>query len=467
MKAPTAEQIPNRALSRRRFLHGASLTTLGALALPSLVAGSVLGRAGSTPPNSRILVACIGTGPQGRGVMGNFLSQPDCHVVALCDVKQDSLQRACNQVNQAYQNQDAQAYTDFREVLARQDIDAVLVATPDHWHVPITMAAAQAGKDVYLEKPMGLAVEENQRLRRTLKEHGRLFQFGTQQRSSSQFWQACQLVRSGHIGTLKHIDVWCAASQPGGSTQPAPVPPTINYDFWLGPAPHTPYTEQKCAEDGKTWWFTYDYALGFIAGWGVHPLDIAFWGCPSLAAGPLRVEGRGIIPTEGACNTAVAWEVQFRAHDGVTVRYRGTPNGYNTPSPLTDFNDWRQQYGRIVDHGTAFVGSEGWIVVDRTQIRTSPESLVEIRFGSDDHLIKRSSHHVRDLLDCMRSRAQPVCNIDEAFQADQLCHLSDLAIRLERPLTWDPRKEQFADDPDANRRLKIRSTREPWAKMLA
>jgi glucose-fructose oxidoreductase len=467
MKTPIPLRPSTSSLSRRRFLQRTSASTLGVLALPSLVASTVLGRGGATAPNSRVLVACIGTGPQGRGVMGNFLSQPDCRVVAVCDVKTDSLQRGRDQVNHAYQNQDVRAYADFREVLERREIDGVLIGTPDHWHVPISLAAARAGKDIYLEKPMGLVVEENQRLRGALKKHGRVFQFGTQQRSGSQFWQACQLVRSGYIGTLKHIDVWCAASQPGGTTQPAQVPPTIDYDFWLGPARYTPYTEQKCAEDGKTWWFTYDYALGFVAGWGVHPLDIAYWGCPSLTEGPLAVEGRGVIPTEGACDTAVAWEVLFRSHNGVTLRYRGAPNGYDTPSPLTDFNDWRPQYGRIVDHGTAFVGSEGWILVDRTQIRTSPESLVEIRFSPDAHVIRRSNNHVRDLLDCMRSRAQPICNIDEAFQADQLCHLSDLAIRLDRRLTWDPRKEQFTGDREANRQLRIRSTRQPWAKMLA
>jgi predicted dehydrogenase len=205
---PTAPPTDSRnRVSRRQFLRSASATSLGVFALPSLVAGTVLGRAGATSPNSQILIGCIGTGPQGRGVMGNFLSQPDCRVVAVCDVKQDSLQRAEQQVNQAYHNQDVRTFADFREVLDRRDIDGVLVATPDHWHVPVSMAAARAGKDVYLEKPMGLAVEENQRLRRALNKNGRVFQFGTQQRSSNQFWQACQLVRTGHIGQLKHIDV--------------------------------------------------------------------------------------------------------------------------------------------------------------------------------------------------------------------------------------------------------------------
>jgi predicted dehydrogenase len=449
--------------TRRAFLARTGTLTLSATALPLVLPSQTLGRQGLTSPNNRIGVGCIGTGPQGRGVMSNFLSQPDCKVLAVCDVKQDSLARAKSQVDQAYQNHDTQTCSDFTQLLERRDIDCVLVATPDHWHVPVALAAAKAGKDMYVEKPLGLSIQEDQLLRKTLQSHGRVFQFGTQQRSGRQFWQACQLVRSGKIGTLKHIDVWCSASQPGGTTEPAQPPPTINYDTWLGPAPQSPYTTMKCAEDGKTWWFTYDYALGFIAGWGVHPIDIALWGCQSLFTGPLRVQGQAIFPNQGACNTAVAWEVNFQTHNNITLRYRGTPNGYTQPSPLTNFSDWTKQYGPIVDHGTAFVGSEGWILVDRTQIRTEPENLVEIPINQEEPLLKRSPHHVQDLLDSIRSRKPTVCPIEDSVQADTLCHLSDIATRIKQPLTWLPDQETFADNPAANQRLHIRSLRKPYA----
>ncbi len=450
--------------TRRDFLRGTSGAALTALAFPAIVPSSALGQNEAVAPNSRILVGCIGTGPQGRGVMGNFLSRKDCQVVAVCDVKTDSLGRARDQVNQAYGNQDVKTYAHFEEVLARKDIDVVLIATPDHWHVPVAVAAAKAGKDMYVEKPLGISVEEDQILRKTLKKHERLFQFGTQQRSDNQFWRACEMVRAGRIGQLQHIDVWCSASQPGGSTTPVKPPPEIDYDRWLGPAPYTPYTADKCLEVGKTWWFTYDYALGFIAGWGVHPLDIAYWGCPAFSEGPLAIEGKGVIPTEGACNTAVAWEVNFRTHNGVTLRYRGTPNGFDRATALTDFSDWKKQYGAIVDHGTAFVGSEGWILVDRTQIRTHPESLIEQRVPAEQQKLIHSEHHVQNLLDSVRSRKPTVCDIDQSFQADVLCHLSDIAVRLKRKLVWNPKKEEFEDDRDANRRLRLRpDRRKPWA----
>jgi predicted dehydrogenase len=444
--------------SRRRFLQASAAV----LALPTVIPASVLG---ADAPSRRVQVGCIGVGPQGRGVMGNFLAQPDCRVVALCDVSQRHLAEAVKQVEAAYRDSAVPTHADFRELLARKDVDAVLIATPDHWHVPIALAAARAGKDMYLEKPMGLSVEEDQQLREACRRGKVIFQFGTQQRSSQQFRLACELVRNGRLGRLKNIDVWCAASRPGGSTDPVPPPADLDYDRWLGPAPQTPYTKGKAYdEDGawKTWWFNYDYALGFIAGWGVHPLDIAYWGHPAMMNGPLTVEGQGVFPLQGACNTAIAWQVRFQFADGVTLHFRGTPNGAE-PIALNNFNDWRAKYGAIVDHGTAFEGTDGWVLVDRTQIRTSPEHLVETKFGGSDVQLPKSANHVRNFLDAIKSRQPAICPVEDAVQADILCHLSDLATRLKRPLRWDPRREEFVDDAEANQRLKKRPARAPWA----
>ncbi len=443
------------ALARRRFLKAAAAV----VTLPTVIPATALG---AQAPGRRVQVGCIGVGPQGRGVMSNFLRHRDCRVIALCDVSRRHLAEAVKMVRAAYGEESVATFADYRELLARPDLDAVLIATPDHWHVPIALAAARAGKDLYLEKPMGLSVEEDQRLRAASQQRQVIFQFGTQQRSSEQFRRACELVRNGRLGRLKNIDVWCAASRPGGSTAPLPPPADLDYPTWLGPAPETPYTLGKAYdEDGawKTWWFNYDYALGFIAGWGVHPLDIAYWGHPDLLKGPLTVEGQGVFPLEGACNTAIAWHVQFRFADGVTLNYRGTPNGAE-PIALNNFNDWRAKYGPIVDHGTAFEGADGWVLVDRTQIRTFPESLLETGTGPVE--LPRSADHVRDFLDAVRHRRPAICPVEDAVQADILCHLSDLATRLKRPLRWDPARERFVDDAEANQRLRLRPQRKPW-----
>lgn len=451
-------------LSRRAFLRVTSTAVGAAATLPTLVPASALGR-GAVAPNSRVGVAIIGAGPQGRGDLGGFLTQPNCQVVALADVLAASREECRRQVNGHYKNEDCAVYADFRPVLARPDVDAVLIATPDHWHVPVALAAARAGKDMYLEKPMGLAFAEDQLLRAEVKRRQRIFQFGTQQRSSREFQRAVELVRNGLIGQLRAINVWCSASRPGGSTAPSAVPAGLDYDFWLGPARSTPYTEGKALDQGqawKTWWYNYDYALGFIAGWGVHPLDIALWGHPAMFAGPMEIEGKGIIPDTGACNTSVAWEVNFTFADGVKLRYRGNPNGYDSPTPLTDFSDWRARYGKISDHGTVFEGSNGWVEVHRGGLRTSQETLAEATLPASGWRSPKSAHHQRNFLDAVQSRQPAICPIEDAVQADLLCHVSDIATRLNRKLRFDPAKERFVNDAEANRRLALRPARAPW-----
>jgi len=450
-----------KKISRRSFVRTNLTIALAAGAFPTIVPATALGREGKAAANSRITVGAIGVGPQGRGVMNGFLSQPTAQVVAVCDVKKDQLELARTQVNQRYQNSDCATFADFRELLARQDIDAVLIATPDHWHVYVAVAAAQAGKDMYVEKPMGLSLAEDQILRETIQKHKRVFQFGTQQRSSREFQRACELVRTGRIGKLNQINVWCAASQPGGSTTPAPVPDTIDYDFWLGPARFTPYTADKCLAEGKTWWFNTDYALGFIAGWGVHPLDIALWGYPAMMNEPMEIEGKAIIPTEGACNTAVAWKVEFKLAGDVHLDFRGTRNGYDQVNELNDLTPFEAKYGKIADHGTAFEGADGWVLVNRGLLRTHPENLVEAPTPAEQQL-RRSTHHVGNFLDCVRSREATVCPIEDAVQADLLCQLSDIASRLNRKLRFDPKKEKFLKNDEANARLALRPARQPW-----
>lgn len=450
--------------SRRQFIRSAAASAIALGVFPSIAPSSALGRDGAVPANSRIGVAAIGTGPQGRGDMAGFLAHADAQVLAVCDVKKDQLELARKQVNDRYQNQDCRTYGDFQEVLARKDIDAVLVATPDHWHVPISIAAAKARKDIYLEKPMGLTLAEDQALRKVVQKNKLIFQFGTQQRSSREFQRAVEIVRNGRIGQLKEIFVWAPASRPGGSTTPVPVPENINYDFWLGPARYTPYTADKCSADDKSWWYMTDYALGFIAGWGVHPLDIALWGHPAMMQGAMQIEGKGLFPKEGACNTAVAWDVNFTFADGVKMFYRGTPSGLKEKTPLADFSAWSARFGipDLGGHGTLFAGSEGWVEVHRGGLRTKPEQLAQAPLPDGGWRSPKSVQHQRNFLECVRSRQPAICPIEDAVQADALCHLSDIAIRLDRKLTFDPKKETFLKDKEANKRLALQTYRPPW-----
>ncbi len=455
------------SFTRRQFLQNAAGAALSAAVIPSIIPASALGAGGQTAPNSRIVVGCIGVGPQGQGDMGGFLQQKDAQVVAVCDVKTDQLDQARQSVNRHYGNQDCATYADFRELLARKDIDACLIATPDHWHVPVGIAAVRAGKDIYVEKPMGLTMGEDQALRREVHKHRRIFQFGTQQRSSRLFRLACELVRSGKIGQLKHINVWAPGSAPGGSTKVVPVPANLNYEMWLGPAQFRPYTEDLCTHDGgkKTWWFNTAFAVGFIAGWGIHPIDIAVWGA-DLFSGPIEIEGRGTFYAEGACDTATVWNVHMKFASGVTMTFVGVPNGGNAGQATCDKwpqeAEWKTRYRRITSHGTAFEGTDGWVHIDRDGINLQPENLIDVNEDSLKLQLLRSSHHQKNFLDSVRSRKDTVCPIDESVRSDSLCHISEIALRLNRKLVWDPAKEHFLDDEEANLRLRVRKMRKPW-----
>jgi predicted dehydrogenase len=458
-------------MNRRRFFQGAGAAVLASAVFPEIVPSSVLGANGAVAPSNRIHVACIGTGPQGTAVMGGFLAQKDARVLAVCDVKSDQRDQACARVNQHYQNKDCRTFHDFREVLARGDIDACLIATPDHWHVPAAVAAVRAGKDVYLEKPIGCSLAEAQALRNALQQTGRIFQFGTQQRSDRKFRLACELARNGLPGKLKTIYVWAPGSTPGGSTTPSPVPAVLDYDRWLGPAPFKPYAENRCDADGntKTWWFDSDYALGFIAGWGIHPMDIAIWGAGDLMRGVVEVDGAGNYPTSGACNTATTWDISLRFSSGLNVLFAGTPNGGNsgksTGEPWPHRREWEAKFGAITTHGTVFEGADGWIRVQRGSIATGPDDLSMLDAKDLPIQLKASGDHVRDFVQSVKTRQPTISPIDQAVWGDTLCQISDVACRVGRKLRFDFSTERFSNDPEANRRLALREMRSPWNKL--
>lgn len=439
----------DKEVTRRRFLKKAAGAAVGAMSFPYIVSSSALGKAGSVAASNRITVGCVGVGPQGTGVMRNFLAQKDARVVAVCDLKAPALKAAQDLVNKRYQNNGCATFKDFRELIQRDDIDVVSIATTDHWHVLVALAAARAGKDIYLEKPMGLSLAEDQALREVCHRYGTVFQFGTQQRSSRNFRFACELALNSRIGRLHTINVWSPGSASGGSPTPVPVPEGLDYDIWLGPAPYTPYTKDRCSN--RLWWYISDYALGFIAGWGVHPLDIAIWGGGEKVMCPLKIEGTGVWPRDGVCDTAQNWNVVCKYDSGVTMNFTGNP----VPEK------WRKRYGRTTSHGTAFEGTEGWVHIDRSGINAHPKKLLAAEFGPNEIQLYKSSNHVRNLLDCVKTRDETICPIDVAVQADTLCQISDIAIRLEQKLRWDPAKERFVNNDMANRRL-TRSMCSPW-----
>lgn len=426
-------------LSRRQFLKGSAAAAGTVLALPTIVPSSVFG---ANPPSDKILLGFIGTGGRGGALLSNFMGLADAQVVAVCDPKQPQRDGAQKNVDEHYGKKVCTAYNDFRELCARRDIDAVVVASTDHWHVLHALEAIRAGKDVYCEKPLGMSVKQGQVLREEVNRYGRVFQFGTQERSSRNSRFACEMVRSGRIGKVHKITVASRYSVASDNYPPMPVPDWLDYDLWLGPAPWAPYTANRV--NNSHWFHISDYALGFIAGCGIHTIDLATWGNGTELTGPVEIDGTGEFPHDGLCDCAVAWDVNLKFANGV----------------LMNFTD-----GKKNPLGVRFEGTDGWVFVKEEHlggtVDAHPKELLRKEIGPDEVHLPVSNHHQQNFLDCVKSRARTVAPVEVAVRSDTLCQLSDIAMRLARKLRWDPDKEQFIDDEQANRMLE-RPMRSPW-----
>jgi glucose-fructose oxidoreductase len=416
--------MTTRPITRRLFLGSA----VASAAAPYVITSAALGAGGKPPASDRITVGHIGVGNRGGAVFRNIRRCRDAQSVAVADAYHDRCTRIAKLIG-------GKAYDDFRDLLARDDIDAVVVATPDHWHVPIAVMAARAGKDAYVEKPLGVSVAEDLLCRKVFQEQGRIFQYGTQQRSMSHCRFGCALVRSGRIGKLQRIEVIAPDGGQGGSTKEVPVPDGFDYDMWLGPAPKAPYTANRCNPPGTYW--IYDYSIGYLGGWGAHPLDIMVWGSDADLAGPITVEGTGVIPTEGLYDTVIHWDVQAQLGDGVQMTFK----------PGSD--------------STRFIGPDGWVEVRRNGIDAHPKSLLQEKLGPGDVSLINSTDHGQNFINAVKSRKPAISNLPDAVRSDLISHLSDIAIRTGRKISWDPTHETIVGDPSAAKMLN-RTLRPPW-----
>jgi len=429
-------------LTRRALLKRLGLAAGGALAAPYVITSTALGGEGRPSASERVTMGWIGTGGRGTALLRNFLGLADAEVLAVCDVKQPRRDAARQRVEHHYGKEGCETYLDFRELCDREGIDAVTVASTDHWHVLHSLWAVRAGKDVYCEKPLGLSVEQGQVLRRAVRQYGRVFQFGTQERSSWTTRFAAGMVQSGRIGKVRRITVGSRYSRASGTYPPMPVPDWLDYDLWLGPAPWAPYTENRIKN--SHWQHTSDYSLGWLAGCGIHTVDMAQWGHGTSLTGPISVEGTGEFPPDGLCNCATGWDVTMAFADGVTMRF-------------TD--------GKKNKLGVLFEGEDGWVFVKERHLGGTfdahPKSLLRDPIRPDEARLPVSNHHQQNFLDAVKSRNDPVAPIEVAVRSDTLCQLTDIATRLGRKLRWDPQREIFPDDPGANRWL-TRPMRAPW-----
>ena len=424
-------------VTRRAFLKGA----VTAAAVPYFVPASALGRGGWKPPGERITVGFIGIGNMGGGHLGGFLADKQVQVVAVCDVDAVKRGNARKQVEEKYAA-DRQAgafkgcdeYNEFENLLERRDIDAILLAPPDHWHAIIAIAAARAGKDIYCEKPMSLTVREARAMVAGVRRYGRVFQTGSQQRSSSNFRRGCELVRSGRIGKLQTVHVNVGRPSQEAYLPEEPVRPGLDWDRWLGPAPFQPYNATRCSGDyGGGWRHIRDYSGGMMTDWGAHHFDIAQWGMGMDENGPVE-----IIPPDGKEYKTLT----YKYANGVTM-YRGKKAG---------------------DHevnGVLFTGTDGRVEVNRGHLRTWPEEVGRQPLGPDEVHLYESPGHRQDWINCVRTRQRPICDVAIGASSVTVCHLGNIAYWLGRPLKWNPDKQEIIGDQEASRWLD-RPKRAPW-----
>ena len=413
-------------LTRRELLRRATAGA-AAVAVPYVLTSDALGAEGKLPASERITLGVIGTGGRAGGFLGK---EP---ILAICDVDAQRREKAKARVR----TKGCTATGDFREILARPDIDAVVITAPDHWHCQISAMAARAGKDVYCEKPLTSHISEGRALAEVIDRYGTVFQTGSQQRSDGKFRLACELVRNGRIGELKTITVGIPGGVSVPPEPPEPIPEGFDYEMWLGPAPWAPYTKSRCFYNFR---FQLDYAAGKLSDWGAHHLDIAQWGVGAERSGPVQFEGVGEFPTEGIYDAAVNFRFTATYANGVR---------------MTCTNKFR--------NGILFEGTEGEVFVTRGRIETKPAHLRSTTIGPEEIHLYRSSGHWRNFLECIRSRKETVAPVEIAHRSVSICHLANVAMLLRRKVTWDPRKEEFPGDDVANRmRMIRRARREPW-----
>jgi predicted dehydrogenase len=429
-------------INRRRFLKKSAGVAIGAVAFPYVVPASVLGSNASIAPSNRITMGCIGMGSQGTGNMKGFLGKNEVRIIAVCDVDKRHLNWAKSMVDGRYQNKDCKMYVDFRDLIARKDIDALSLALPDHWHsIPVLMAA-RAGKDMYGEKPLARTIYEGKIMVKAVQRYGVIWQTGSWQRSVYDFRRASELVRNGRIGKVNKVEVGLPTGGGSGNHPVRPVPENLDWNFWLGPALWRPY--QPFGRDGPHWnWrWIMDYSGGQLTDWAGHHVDIAHWALGLDYTGPVEIEGKGLYPRDGTFDVPTQYKFTCKYANGLT---------------LTVANDRQQPMGM----GTVWYGEKGWIHVKRGLLEASDERILKEVIGPNEIKLYRSDDHQQNFLNCVRSRKETVAPIEIAHRSISVGLLGEIAMLLGRKLRWDPDKEQFVNDDIANRMLR-RSMRSPW-----
>ncbi|NQU19967.1 MAG: Gfo/Idh/MocA family oxidoreductase [Candidatus Nealsonbacteria bacterium] len=424
-----------KKLSRRRFLRQSGALAAAGVATPCLIPREVLGLADTPGANDRIGIGGIGIGRQGSGVLGG--SSREGRVVAIADINEPRAKQTAAKYK-------AEAYTDYRKLLERKDIDAIVTATPDHWRARVCIHAAQAGKDIYAEKPLCLTIKEGRAIANAVRKHKRVFQTGSQQRSLSANRRACELIRNGYIGKVHTVI---------GSNYPSPwrmdlpgqdAPAGLDWNEWCGPAPLVPYNIDLYTPRRKPGWISvWPYSGGEMTGWGAHGLDQIQWALGADEGGPLEVwceDGKYEMPTFKEPVGSGQLNGLFGGKHKVHYRYP---------------NDVEVTLDNGSGAGGIFIGDKGKIEIHRGNFKSNPAELAKVELKSTDERLYESNNHMQNWLDCMRTRKRCIADVEIGHRSCTVCHLGNIARLAGRKLKWDPIKEIFPDDDEANKYLDV------------
>ncbi|MEP7110395.1 MAG: Gfo/Idh/MocA family oxidoreductase [Ferruginibacter sp.] len=428
-----------KKLDRKDFL---KITSMASVFF--IVPRFVLGR-GYIPPSDKVTMGFIGCGKQNPSLRNDFLKIGEVQVVAGCDVFDSKTKRFTEYVNTFYSKKadkqkykSCDGYKDFRELLDRKDIDAVVIATPDHWHSVIAVKACEAGKDVYCEKPLALTVGEGRAMVTAARKHNRMFQTGSMQRSWKEFRQAVELVRNGYIGDIKTVKVNVGGPPIEWNLMGEPVPEGLDWNFWLGPntieRPYNNIIAPTIAQEAAIWpkWRDYkEFGGGMMTDWGAHMFDIAQWGLNMDDSGPVK-----IIPPADNSGAGLIYEYA----NGIQLIHEPKPG----------------------DQSCQFIGSKGEVWVSRGKLKTTPETLQNKVIGKNEQHVYFSDDHYADFIKSIRTRQKPICDVETGHRTASVCNLGNIAYSIKHPLQWDPVKEKFIDDTDADKMLS-RTMRSEWS----
>ncbi len=446
-----------RLISRRDFVGKSIIGLAGVAAMPTILTSCNNWKGA----NDRINIAHIGVGSRGTDELTSyFLQVKDALNIAVADTVKGRRDNAANLINKYYKDNaiaspECKAYLNFQEILDRRDIDAVHITTPDHWHVPAAIMAARTGKHIMLAKPLGLSYPDFMTLKAEVARKDVRFHYGTQQRTSPHMKLAHDMILEGMIGDVLRADVWAPGG--GGGQNPTcievPVPADFDYDRWTGPAPVRPYCPERVTNVGS--WYTNDYSIGFLGGWGAHPLDILVWNVKDKISGDYSCEGTGKFWTDGLYDNIFSWDLTCKYQNGFEVRFvsedLAATGVLNTP-------------GKLSGDGTTFFGSKGWISVSRSSASSDiPEIHQKLNdFPKSGNYISSENNTMgQAFVDVVKGKTRELCPLDEAIMSDTISHMGDIAIRSGRKISWNPAKGEVVGDPEANK-LFIRELRSPY-----